>query len=103
MLCVRSDRELFATIDLARAELLSFEVEWDDRDGVRRFVTWSVRRGLTAGKTDSESTTGESGADSDADDPKVLGTALVIVEDAGIGSPVAEWIMGRLSAALGRR
>jgi hypothetical protein len=29
--------------------------------------------------------------------------ALVIVEDAGIGSPVAEWIMDRLSAALGRR
>jgi hypothetical protein len=103
MLCVRPDRELFATIDLARAELLSFEVEWEDRDGVRRFVTWSVRRGFTMGKTDSESTTGESGDEGGAGDPKVLGMALVIVEDAGIGSPVAEWIMDRLSAALGRR
>ena len=103
MVCIRPDRELFATIDLARAELLSFEIEWDDAEGQRPFVTWSVRSGFSAGKTDSEETIAEPEAVSAVGSAKVLGMALVIVEDAGIVSPVTTWIMDRLSAALARR
>jgi len=103
MVCIRPDQELFATIDLARAELLSFEVEWDEAEGHRSFVTWSVRSGFSAGGTDSVNSIDESEAESTGGSPKILGMALVIVEDAGIVSPVATWILDRLSAALARR
>lgn len=102
LFCLWPDRELLATFDLSRAELLSFDVEWEIPEGRRRFVTWSTGRGFSSGTTDSERTIDDPGDGTGGVDPGILGMALVIVEGAGVDSPVTTWILERLSAPVAR-
>jgi hypothetical protein len=95
MLCLQADRELFATINITCSQLLSFDIEWDDENGRHHFITWGAGSGLSAGIVDlgeEERSHREQEAS-----PRLLGTARRIVEEAGIVSLVATWILEHLS------
>jgi hypothetical protein len=104
MFYVRPDRELLVTVDLPHAKLLAFELEWDDAQGRRRYLTWSAKKGFEMGGVDPEHVAGPEGL-ADVRIPstsppagEVLGAARRIVEGAGLGSPLGDWILARLAA-----
>ena len=104
MLEVRPDRELLVVVDAARAKLLSFELEWEDGEGRRRYLTWGSRKGFELGVVEPEPPSSSSNGLSEfrvpskhAPDGEILGTARRIVEST-LGRPVSDWILELLAA-----
>ena len=101
MFDVRPDREVLVTVDLAQARLLAFELEWEDREGRRRYLAWSHKTGFDAGMVDLDEASAVAAvriSSTGPPDGEVLGAARRMVEAAGLGAPLGDWILSRLSA-----
>jgi hypothetical protein len=94
MFHVRPDREILITVDLPRAKLLTFELEWDDLEGRRHYVAWGPKKGLEIGVVDLDLRVPAA----TSPDAQMLGSARRIVEGAGLENPMSDWILDRLPA-----
>jgi hypothetical protein len=96
MIYFRSDREVLIRFDEGLGALLHFEVEWNDDEGGRHYVTWDGAKGFDAGLLDIRHAF--DGGAKVALNPSVLGQARRIVESAELERPIQQLVLTVLSA-----